>query len=87
MVEANNFERIGKTQNEVGRTARLGSSAKYYCGGRLETRCQCCDGHCGSDNGCNCLSCMKLDIKTRGLPKGYLVNREGRIARRGVNTI
>lgn len=23
--------------------------------------CSCCDGHCGPNNGCNCLPCQKLD--------------------------
>ena len=70
-------------RNDKGREARLGDNAKYYCGGQLETQCFCCDGYCGTTNGCNCASCMKLDIKSRLLPKGYLVNREGAIARRG----
>ena len=37
----------------------------------------CCNSFCGPDSGCNCSSCMKLDIETRLLPKGYLVNKEG----------
>lgn len=78
------FDRIAKTLNGSGRKAKNGSSGKYYCGGRLQGRdCSCCDGYCGPDNGCNCESCMKLDIKSRVLQKGYLVNKEGRMARKG----
>jgi hypothetical protein len=80
------FDRIAKTTNGAGRASRLGGSGKYYCGGRLETKCSCCDGYCGPDNGCNCLSCMKLDIASRQLQKGYLVNKEGRIARPSPST-
>jgi hypothetical protein len=35
------------------------------------------------DSGCNCASCMKLDIEMKKLPKGYLVNSEGVISRKG----
>ena len=34
-----------------------------------------CDGYCGTDSGCNFFAFMKLDLKSRMLPKGYLVNR------------
>lgn len=70
-------------QNASGRTARLGSSSKYYCGGSLNQRCVCCNGYCGPTNGCNCVDCMKLDVDSRRLPKGYLVNKEGAVARQG----
>ena len=84
-INANlNFDRIGKTQNDIGKQARIGQSGKYYCGGILGTKCNCCDGQCGTTSGCNCLSCMKLDIKARMLPKGYLVNKEGRCVRKGL---
>jgi hypothetical protein len=73
--------------NEKGRQARLGISGKYYCGGPLDTNCNCCNGYCGMDDGCNCSACMKLDIRSRALPKGYLVNREGYPCRKGVNSI
>jgi hypothetical protein len=75
------LDRIGKTLNEAGRWARLGETGKFYCGALLEPRCFCCDGHCGTTNGCNCGPCMKLDVQSRRLPKGYLVNKEGRTAR------
>ena len=77
------FDRIGRAVNDAGRQARLGQSGKYYCSGRLEGKCICCDGQCGPTNGCNCNSCMKLDLKSRMLPKGYLVNKEGRAVRKG----
>ena len=59
------FDRIGKMVNGAGRAARLGASGKYYCAGRLETKCSCCDGYCGPENGCNCTACMRLDIASR----------------------
>ncbi|XP_047126381.1 E3 ubiquitin-protein ligase NRDP1 [Hydra vulgaris] len=65
--------------NSKGRQARLGATGKYYCSGKLDlaSKCQCCDGNCGPDNGCNCTSCMALDISTRKLPSGWYVNKEG----------
>lgn len=63
--------------------ARIGLTGKYYCGGKLDTPCSCCNGYCGTSSGCNCLNCMRLDIEARALPLGYLVNREGRMARKG----
>ena len=32
---------------------------------------------CGYLNGCNCVACMRMDIKMRGLAKGWLVNSAG----------
>ena len=69
--------------NSSQRQARIGQYGKYYCGGRLEGNCTCCDGYCGTDTGCNCRACMQLDLKARLLPKGYLVNKDGKIVRRG----
>jgi len=64
--------------------ARLGQTGKYYCGERLTSNHgSCCNGYCGTTNGCNCRKCMILDIKTRRLPRGYYVNREGAVARAG----
>jgi len=40
--------------DRLNRTPRLGSSGKFYCGGKLETKCYCCDGNCGPTNGENC---------------------------------
>jgi hypothetical protein len=74
---------IGTKINEAGREARLGKSGKYYCGGQLGTNCFCCNGCCGIDSGCNCVHCMKLDIKQRALPKGYFVNADGFPCRKG----
>ena len=67
--------------------ARIGETGKYYCGQLLNTVCFCCNWFCGPGDGCNCQSCMQLDIAARALPKGYLVNREGRIARAGSNNL
>lgn len=61
--------------------ARLGENAKFYCEGILEFDCECCNGYCGPSNGCNCKSCMKLDIKARNLPKNYYLNRQGAVCR------
>lgn len=70
--------RIDITTNERGDKVRLGSTGKYYCGKRLDgAKCGCCDGGCGPTNGCNCSPCMKVDVKARGLGKGFLVNRAG----------
>jgi len=63
------------------RNAFLGANAKFYCGGALDGQygCQCCYGAC-KPNGCNCSGCMQLDLKSRNLPKGWLVNRDGCLA-------
>ena len=76
---------IGSTTNSFGRTARVGASGKYYCGGPLNTNCGCCDGSCGPTTGCNCSGCMELDLAARCLPSGYLVNKEGRVAKLSSN--
>jgi len=67
--------------------ARIGVNGKYYCGQRLNGNCGCCNGYCGPSDGCNCQSCMQLDVAARALPKGHLVNREGRTARAGLNSV
>jgi len=68
--------------NSRGFNARLGATGKYYCGKVLDFECNCCNGNCGPTSGCNCSSCMELDIITRKLPQGWLVNKEGFISRR-----
>ena len=74
---------IEKLINSKKNYARLGSTGKYYCGMPLDGQnCICCDGHCGPGSGCNCSSCMELDIKSRKLPKGWLVNSDGCVARK-----
>lgn len=76
-------DRIASRKNKAGLEARLGSTGKYYCTGKLNGLCHkngtrgCCDGYCGPSNGCNCRACMELDIESRRLPKGYWVNRAG----------
>ncbi|XP_065055098.1 uncharacterized protein LOC135683691 [Rhopilema esculentum] len=70
--------RIRAKVNEAGRECRLGSTGKYYCGFAVgPLRCDCCDIYCGPENGCNCAACMKLDIKSFKLAKGWYVNRDG----------
>lgn len=78
-----NLDRIQAVRNEAGHRSRIGDNGKYYCGNRLNTDCSCCDGFCGTTNGCNCVACMKLDCAARMLPDHYLVNRAGRTCRRG----
>ena len=80
--EAQNMDRIATARNDNGHTARLGRTGKYYCGKRLDVAyCRCCNGYCGPNAGCNCSACMKLDVKRRRLPLGWLVNSEGYPAR------
>jgi len=55
-----------------------GITGKFYCSGALGGRCNCCNGYCGPTDGCNCLACMREDIRSRRLPPGFLVNKEGR---------
>jgi len=76
------LDRIGRKGN-----ARIGATGKYYCGQRLNGSCGCCNGYCGPSDGCNCQSCMQLDVAARVLPKGYLVNKEGRTARAGSTSL
>lgn len=72
--------------NDVGRPARLGSTGKYYCSASLEPECFCCDGFCGPNAGCNCKSCMKLDVSIRGLPPNWYVNKYGAACRKSEDT-
>ncbi|CAF4975834.1 unnamed protein product [Rotaria sp. Silwood1] len=75
-------DRLETTLNNRGRYARLGSTGKFYCGDALDgPQCNCCDGKCGPTGGCNCSSCMLLDLQKRALPRGWLVNRDGASAR------
>ena len=59
-------------------------NGKFYCGERV-LECNCCDGVCGPNGGCNCADCMVLDMAARGLPRGSLVNRAGEISRRALD--
>ncbi|XP_065055130.1 uncharacterized protein LOC135683713 [Rhopilema esculentum] len=71
-------DRIQRKTNEDGKESRLGSTGKHYCGYVFgSSRCDCCDIYCGPENGCNCAACMKLDIKSFKLTKGWYVNRDG----------
>ena len=57
-------------------------NGKYYCGGPLGYRSECCNGYCGPETGCNCIECMRMDVESRGLPPkdGWLVNQDGKSA-------
>ncbi|KAK7097783.1 E3 ubiquitin-protein ligase HERC2-like isoform X3 [Littorina saxatilis] len=46
--------------NTAGALASKGSTGQYYCNMKVLT-CQCCDGSCGPNNGCNCPPCQQLD--------------------------
>lgn len=72
---------IAFQKNSRGNTAKLGESGSFYCGGKLEGSCNCCDGNCGPTNGCCCKSCMKLNIAARKLEPGYYVNKEGAVCK------
>lgn len=76
---------IDATENHLGKRAKLGKTGKFYCGERLNGYCYCCDGNCGPGSGCNCVACMRLDIDARELPRNYLVNSQGRTARRNAD--
>lgn len=83
----NKQDMIAIVKNEKNVTSRLGITGKYYCKSHMGScKNNCCDQQCGPDNGCNCLACMKLDIKMRRLPPGYLVNRSGFVARKSSAT-
>jgi len=78
------IDRIKTVETTRGNgNARLGVTGKYYCGGPLNGNCVCCDGECGLSNGCNCLECMKLDVKVRRLPRNWFINRSGYACRKG----
>ena len=68
------------TQNRRGDRVWIGTTGKYYCGQHL-LDCHCCTGQCGPTNGCNCANCMQLDVHSRHLPPGQLVNSIGRVSR------
>ncbi len=62
-------------------------NGKFYCGGPLFPKCSCCNGSCGPTNGCNCLSCMKLDLNYFTIKKGILINPDGHISVQGKNGV
>jgi hypothetical protein len=40
---------------QIGLSPQLGSTGKFYCGGKLDgPKCSCCNGYCGPTNGQNC---------------------------------
>jgi hypothetical protein len=68
-------------KNSKGDLVSVGQTGIFYCTKRLGFNCGCCDGNCGPDNGCCCKACMDLNIHIRNLPKGNMVNKEGRVAK------
>lgn len=67
-------------KNYMRRNAYLGSTGKYYWGGKLDKKCKCCKGVWGPFSGWNCKACMDLDVKARNLGPQYKVNNRGIIA-------
>lgn len=82
IAEESQRDIIERTSNHLGNHARIGATGKYYCNKEQSPPCDCCDSKCGPHTGCNCAACMRLDVKARSLPCGFLINREGRIARK-----
>lgn len=64
---------------KIDKRPKMGTTGKFYCSGKLETKCICCNGYCGPSNGENCVECMKLDMRRLGLRRGYLVNSKGKV--------
>ena len=76
---------LGHSSCTIGSAIGCGlGGRKYYCG-KQALDCRCCDGHCGPNTGCNCSACMQLDVSTRRLPPGQLVNNEGHVSCRAAN--
>ena len=67
--------------NSMGKTARRGTSGKFYCGEKSDVTCSGCDGRCGPSNGCQCTHCMKLDMEFYNLPIGFTLNHDGNFCR------
>ena len=81
---SNSYLSIEKRVNSRGYEARFEKSGKYYCGKNLDgSKCNCCDSYCGLNAGCNCSSCMKLDLSSRNLPIKWLLNSDGFQCRKG----
>ncbi|KAI9034278.1 hypothetical protein DFJ74DRAFT_11596 [Hyaloraphidium curvatum] len=61
----------------------LGNSNKFCCGKDTGFSCDTCcrSGTCNGGSILNCQSCMDLDVKRRGLPRGWLVNASGKPSR------
>lgn len=66
---------------KMSHNARIGVTGLYYCGQRIKGE----NDICGPMTGTNCKECQKLDMESRDLPKGFLMNGQGRICRRGGN--
>ena len=84
-------EHIFRIRNDEGRPCIMGDIGKFYCSDQVAGLiphsnfecCRCrrfCDNRlvCGPHQGCNCRSCMRLDVQMRHLKESDLVNRSGR---------
>ena len=90
---ANTGQRGSMTRRPPQRYPSLGSTGKFYCGGKLGpshmTTRHCCQDECGRgvrcgpSQGCNCAKCMIKDKTVRCLRWDTLVNRDGRTAKQG----
>ena len=55
-----------------------------YCNSRnYDIKCDCCPEHICKKGCCMCVSCMKKNVVDRGLGKNVLINKKGRIAKKG----
>ncbi|CAI2379213.1 unnamed protein product [Moneuplotes crassus] len=67
-----------KMKNFKGKRATMSSNGKFYCRGKLDKKCKCCNIVCGPKQGCNCNACTELDRKYRNLGPEYKVNKLGK---------
>lgn len=79
--EEHESHKKGRDCLKMGSNARIGTTGLYYCGQRMKGE----NDVCGPLIGTNCKDCQKLDRESRQLPKGFLMNGQGRICRRGGN--
>lgn len=79
-MKTTHFSLFNDKINAAGKPSRRGSTGKFYCGERSDIRCSGCDGNCGPTNGCQCSSCMKLDMEFYKLPPGFILNHDGNFA-------
>lgn len=77
-ADINKINNVSLT-NKKGSKVKLSANGMFYCGMKMEFRCECCDGNCGPDDGCNCISCMEMNCHVRNLAQGDLINKKGRV--------
>ena len=82
----NSLDLTKSLRNDCNELSYLKNKGKFYCDAYLIGEKQQYEfdievKYCDDGYGNNCIECMKLDIKLRSLPKGYLVNSEGHISK------